>query len=62
MVDLRYIRKHYDKYQVRIPQDNKRISLGNFNTAEEAASARDEFLKINVTKEKISDKPKIYGI
>jgi predicted phosphodiesterase len=62
MVDLRYIRKHYDKYQVRIPQDNKRISLGNFNTAEEAASARDEFLKINITKEKISDKPRIYGI
>ena len=62
MVDLRYIRKHYDKYQVRIPQDNKRISLGNFNTVEEAVLARDDFFKINVIEKQTLDKPKIYGI
>jgi predicted phosphodiesterase len=45
MDDLRYIRKHHGKYQVRITKNGQRISLGHFYTMEEAYAARDTYLK-----------------
>jgi len=45
MDDLRYIRKHHGKYQVRITKNGQRISLGHFYTIEEACAARDTYLK-----------------
>lgn len=50
MDDLRNIRLHHGKYQVRIRKDGKRISLGSFNTIEEAIQIRNNFFE---NKEKI---------
>lgn len=71
MDDLRYIRKHRNKFQVRICQNKQRISLGHFHTIEEACRARDEYFKNNSFQPKsisenypeiIIEKPQIIGI
>lgn len=43
MDDLRYIRKHHGKYQVRITKNGQRISLGHYHTIEEASAVRDRY-------------------
>ncbi len=55
MDDLRYIRKHHGKYQVRITKNGQRISLGHFGTIEEACFARDAYLKTNILEENEDD-------
>jgi predicted phosphodiesterase len=47
MDDLRYIRKHHGKYQVRITKNGQRISLGHFHTIEEACAIRDDYFSNN---------------
>jgi len=66
MADLRNIRLHYGKYQVRVKKDGARVSLGAFDSIEEAIKVRDDFFE-NGTKEKntehvIKEFPKITGI
>jgi hypothetical protein len=50
MDDLRNIRNHYGKYQVRVKKNGTLISLGNFETLEEACTVRDEYFKSNQQK------------